>query len=324
MGIRLDFSAAERHSDPGDNPGRADRTRPDPDLHSICSSPSQSQRAFGRTDVARDQLQLRVLTPQLPRRINHLILVAVRRIDDNGVDLGIDQRLGPRHRVASHADRGRNLEPTLAIKSRVRILDPLQNVLGRNQAPEPPAAVYYRQLLDTVLAEYLACAPERRALGRGNKAIGGHHLRHRQLPVVLEQQIALGQYAYKPHLRVNDRQPGNPVLRHQLARLGNRLVRGYGYRLGNHARLGPLHSGDHGRLLLNRQILVNDPDAAGLGHSNRHPRLGHGVHGRADQRKLQQYPPREVRLGIDLVRKHARLLRNQENVIESQGFLDAH
>ena len=36
-------------------------------------------------------------------------------------------------------------------------------------------------------------------------------------------------------------------------------------------------------MLFDRQVLVDDPDAAGLGHGDGHARLGHRVHGRGQK-----------------------------------------
>ena len=49
-----------------------------------------------------------------------------------------------------------------------------------------------------------------------------------------------------------------------------------------------LDPADLGGLFLRRHVLVDDADAAGLGHGDRHRRLGHGVHRGGDEGDVQR------------------------------------
>ena len=86
---------------------------------------------------------------------------------------------------------------------------------------------------------------------------------------------------------VDDGQPGDPEPRAHRVDLGQRVVRAAGDRVGDHAGLRPLHGLDLAGLLGDRQVAVQHAHAAGAGHRDRHPRLGDGVHRRADQRHPQ-------------------------------------
>ncbi len=83
-----------------------------------------------------------------------------------------------------------------------------------------------------------------------------------------------------------DRHAGDPVLLHQLERFEDPVGRGERDRVDDHAALGALDPIDFGGLFLDRQVLVDDPDAALLRHRDRQPRLGDGVHRRAEERHV--------------------------------------
>ena len=55
----------------------------------------------------------------------------------------------------------------------------------------------------------------------------------------------------------------------------------------DHPALGALDPIDLGRLLLDRQVLVDDAEAAVLGHGDGQPRFGDRVHRRADERHVE-------------------------------------
>jgi hypothetical protein len=71
-------------------------------------------------------------------------------------------------------------------------------------------------------------------------------------------------------------------------------------------------------LLLDREILVDDAEAALLRHRNREPRLGDGVHRCADERHVQPDVSGESSADVDLVGEHRRMLRHQQHVVEGE------
>ncbi len=77
---------------------------------------------------------------------------------------------------------------------------------------------------------------------------------------------------------------------------------------------------DFGRLLFDRQVLVDDANAAVLGHGNREGRLGDGIHCRAlRQRHVQRDVPGRSRCHVDLARHDRRVSRHQQDIVEGQG-----
>ena len=86
---------------------------------------------------------------------------------------------------------------------------------------------------------------------------------------------------------VDDRQPGDPEPRAHRVDLGQRVVRRAGDRVGDHAGFRALDRLDLAGLLGHGKVAVKHAHAACAGHRDRHPRLGDGVHRRADQRHPQ-------------------------------------
>ena len=70
-------------------------------------------------------------------------------------------------------------------------------------------------------------------------------------------------------------------------------------RVDDHPALGPLHAIDLGRLFLDRQVLVDDADAALLRHRDGQPGLGDRVHRRAEQRHVDADVARDPRRHVD-------------------------
>ena len=65
---------------------------------------------------------------------------------------------------------------------------------------------------------------------------------------------------------------------------------------------------------------MNDTEPALLRQRNRHVRLGHRVHGGADDRNVQADVARELRLGAGLRRNYVGARGQQKDVIESKSL----
>ena len=132
----------------------------------------------------------------------------------------------------------------------------------------------------------LARLLERRADRHGEQRLARHDVGDRPIEVGLEAQVAVRQDADEPAFLaavLGDRHAGDPVFLHQLERFVDPVRRGQRDRVDDHAALGPLDAIDFGRLLLDRQVLVDDADAALLRHRDGQPRFGDGVHRRAER-----------------------------------------
>ena len=97
--------------------------------------------------------------------------VAVRGVDDEDVDLRVDERGSALERVRPDAHRRADPQPALVVLRRVRVLDPLRDVLDRDEPLEPPVAVDDGELLDLVAMEDRLRLLERRADGRRDQVL---------------------------------------------------------------------------------------------------------------------------------------------------------
>ena len=68
--------------------------------------------------------------------VEHALRMAVRRVDDDHVDAGLDQRLDALLGVAAHADRRADAQPAVLVLAGVRMLGRLEDVLDRDQAAQ--------------------------------------------------------------------------------------------------------------------------------------------------------------------------------------------
>ena len=75
-------------------------------------------------------------------------------------------------------------------------------------------------------------------------------------------------------------------------------------------------------LVLDREVLVDDPEAALLGHGDRETRLGDGVHGGRDDRDVQADLARQARAQVDLAGMDFGVGRKQQDVVERQRQRD--
>ena len=112
--------------------------------------------------------------------------MAVRRVDDEHVDVGGDEGLGALDRVAPRAHRGAAAQASERILRRARIFHRLLNVFDRDQALQPELTIDDEQLLDLVLMKNFASRIERRPDRHRNQMLAGHDIRDRPVDVRLE------------------------------------------------------------------------------------------------------------------------------------------
>ena len=209
--------------------------------------------------------------------------MAVGGVDHEHVDAGVDQALGPLQRVGPDADRGADPQATLVVLGRVRVLDLLLDVLDRDEPLEEPLVVDDRQLLDAVLPRMsLACSS---VVPSGAVTSGGRRI-----------TLAMGwstssmkrrsRLVSSPTSRPSPSVIGTPEMWYRsmtCERVGDERLGRQRDRVDDHARLVALDLVDLGDLVVDRQVAVDDADAAGPGDGDGQGRLGDGVHrGRHD------------------------------------------
>ena len=140
---RVEHGGELRHADAGDDARRADaspgRRRPSPHPRRARTSARAPSRvatlpatSCTSGNASRTSSTVASSTPSA---------VAVRRVDDQHVHPGVDQRLARAPAIVAAAPmRRRDAQPAVLVLVRVGVLPPLVDVLHRDQAPQPPSS----------------------------------------------------------------------------------------------------------------------------------------------------------------------------------------
>jgi hypothetical protein len=188
--------------------------------------------------------------------------------------------------------RGRHPQAALLVLAGERIGDRLLDVLDRDEPDAAVLRVDHQELLDPVLVQEPLGLVLADAFADGDELFLGHQLGDVLARVGGEAHIAVGEDANELAglaltAAFDHRNAGNAVLPHESKRIGEGRLRLDGHRVDHHAGLELLDLANLRGLFLGIEIAVDDADAAGLGHGDRHPGLGHGVHGRSHDRDVE-------------------------------------
>ncbi len=245
--------------------------------------------------------------------------MAVRGVDDDEVDPGVDEQLGALLGGGSHSHGAADDEAAVGVLGGVGELLALDEVLDGDQAAQAVVGVHERELLDLVLAQQFEGALAADADGGGDQVPGGHDLADRAGAVVLEAHVAVGDDADEGAVLVGDRDAGDPVVGAEALDLGQVVLGATGDGVGDHAGLGALDQVDLARLVLGGEVAVQDADAALAGHRHGHAGLGDGVHRGGDQRDAQGDVAGQPRGGVHLSGLEVGVGRDQQNVVIGQA-----
>ena len=120
--------------------------------------------------------------------------------------------------------RGGDAQPPGAVLGRVGIGDRLLDVLDGDQADAAAVVVDDQQFLDPALVEQAPRLLLADAGADGDEIVAGHQLGDRLARIFGEADVAIGEDADQPAVLLGHRDAGDPVPRHQLERVGERLV----------------------------------------------------------------------------------------------------
>jgi len=112
------------------------------------------------------------------------------------------------------------------------------------------------------------------------------------------------------------------VILHQRQRVRQHRVGADGQRIDHHAGFILLDLPDLRGLPFGIEIAVDDADAAGLRHRDRHARFGDRVHRGRDDRDVQRDRAGHMRADIGLRRQDIRETGFQKHIVEREGFTD--
>ena len=251
--------------------------------------------------------------------------MTVRGIDHDEVDAGIDQGFAAGEAGLADAGGGGDPQSALFVLAGIRMRHRLLDVLHGDEADAAIIGVDDQKLLDAVLVQEPLGFLLADAFAHRDQAFLGHQLGD-FLPLVGgEAHVAVGEDADElagaaAAAALDDRNAGNVVLLHQRQRIRERRIGLDGDRVHHHAGF-ELFDLPHLRGLQRRlQVAVNDADAAGLRHGDRHMGLGHRIHSRGDDRDIQRDTARNARTDIDVGRQNVGQTGLQQHVVEGVCF----
>ena len=308
-----------RHADAGDDARGADRARADADLDRRRRRPRP-----GRAPPRRWRRCRRRRRRESRRLSSRTVSITLRRVpvggvDDQDVDAGLDQPLGAL--VVVDADRRPDAQPP------ARVAQPswgTPRACFRSFIVIRPArrmrSSTIRSFSTLCWCRQLARVVERRARRGGDQVLAGHHLRHgRRRSRVWKRQSR----RVRIPTTVSPSTIGRPemlLLRHDLARLAERRARRQRHRVEDHAVGRALDLVDLADLLLDREVAVDDADAALARQRHGEGHLGDRVHGGRDERDVERDVAREARRDVDRrAGTTSERQRDQQDVVERQS-----
>ena len=158
--------------------------------------------------------------------------MAVRGVDHDEIDAGLDQPLGAQEAFVADRGGGGDAQPALLVLAGVRIGDRLLDVLHGDQPDAAILLVDHQQLLDAVLVQQALGLVLADALAHGDQPLLGHQLGDLLARIGGEAHVAVGENADELAGRLpvavaaalDHRDAGDAVGLHQLERIGQRRV----------------------------------------------------------------------------------------------------
>ena len=195
----------------------------------------------------------------------------------------------------------------------------LLNVLDGDQPLEDVVVVHHQQLLDAVFLQQRFGFLEGGADADGDEILFRHHVRDRQVEAGFKAQVAIGEDADKLAVLCN-RYARDAVTFHQRQRFVD-FVRGrHRDRVDDHAALTSLDAIDRFGLQIDRHIAVDEPKSALARQRDGKPRLGHGVHGGADEGNVERDVAGQAGAGVSFGGQDGAVGWDQEDVVKGERF----
>ncbi|MNG93633.1 hypothetical protein D3C79_526060 [compost metagenome] len=242
-------------------------------------------------------------------------------VDDDHVNASGNQGGNALAGVLAGADGSADAQTTLVVLAGQRVGLGFFDVLDGHHALEAELVVDDQDFFQTVLVQQLADFVLVGAFAHGDQTLfGRHHVAHLGFQTGLEAHVTGGddtdQVAVFQHWNT-----GDVVQAGQVEQVTHSGVGVDGDRILDHASLELLDLAHFMRLLLDGHVLVDDADAAFLGHGNGQARFGHGIHGGGNQRNVQLDATGQTGLETDFIGQYLGIARYKEDIVEGQGFL---
>ena len=221
-------------------------------------------------------------------------IIAELRVMQAGIHIGrdgqwparLDQRLRALEAGIANGRGSRYAQAAPLILGGVRVELRLFHILDGEEANALAGFIGNDQPLDPVLVEELARFLDRRIHGHRNH-FARHELGDLAARIIDEACVAIGDDADDRAVRLNHGNAGKagPLL--DVVQLLEARRRRDGDRVHHHAAFIFLHLRNLPGLFVDREVAVNDADAARLRHCNGKARFRHRVHGRAEDWDIQ-------------------------------------
>src|SRR3989442_757460 len=208
--------------------------------------------------------------------------------------------------------------PSVLVLVGVRILAPLEDVFDGDETAEQALLVYDGELLDAMPRENAFRLVQVGADRGGHELVLRHDVTNRPVQLALELQVAIRDDAGQLAGAIHDRHAGDLEAHHELLRLAQRAVGAERDRVHDHPRFAALDAIHFGSLTIDRHVLVDHADAAQARHGHRHLRLGHGIHGRGDNRDVQRNGAGEAAGDGDVAGMHCRVMRHEHDCVKGE------
>ncbi len=165
--------------------------------------------------------------------------------------------------------------------------------------------VDHKQFLDSVLVQHPLRLVLADAFAHRDEVFMRHQLGNFLFGIGGETHIAVGENADQSARHAlggarNHRNAGKTVILHQRHRVRQFCVGTDGQWIDHHSGFVLLDLPHLGGLTFRIKIAVDDADAAGLRHGDRHARFGDGVHRGGNDRNVERNRARDVGADIDL------------------------
>jgi hypothetical protein len=323
-GVRAGFDGGQlRHADARDDARGADRARADADFHGVSARVDQRFRGFPGGDVAGNDLHGIGNLLGARDSLCHRLGVSMRRVDDDRVRARLDQRGGTlKARVADRRGSS-NTQATCSVLRGIRVHRGLVHVFHGQEAEALIVLVDDNEAFDPVLVQQ-AAGLFRRGLHFHRDDVARHQVRDLLVHVFGKTGVAVRDDTDDLAIVLNHRNARETSALLEFVQLTQCRCGRDGDGVHHDAALVFLDHGNFTGLLLDRQVTVNDANAAGLCHSDGEARLGHCVHGRRDKRNVQRNGFRQEGRDVDVGGKNLARAGLKKHVVKGDRLSDFH
>src|SRR3990172_2505459 len=254
--------------------------------------------------------------------IEHALGMAVRRVHDDHVHLGLDQTLDAIFRALTHPNRGAGEQTAFGIFGRARVFGRLLDVFDGNKAFQTELVIHHEDFFNPVLVQQLEYLVARSAfLDRHQFFLRRHDARHRFLVAGLEAQVAAGDDAHEL-VALGHRHAGDVLGAREFQYLADGGIGRHGDRVADDAGFELLDAAYFVRLAHRRDVLVDNAETPFLGQADGGARLRHRVHGGRQQRDIEADGARQGGFQVHVLGQDVRMRREQQDIVKGEAFLN--